>query len=135
DYALELNRRFFHRGPDLRYYLEKRMVKEAAPLIEQALQKDADSDPARIQQIELLALQGKHGESQAAASAFIEKVRRNRGYHHYTYNVARVYAQGGKSEEALKWLRVTVKEGFPCYSLFARDPYLDPIRKDPEFAK
>jgi hypothetical protein len=49
--------------------------------------------------------------------------------------VARVYAQGGKSEEALRWLRVTVKEGFPCYPLFERDPYLDPIRKAPEFAK
>ena len=40
---------------------------------------------------------------------------------------------GGKSEEALKWLRITVKEGFPCYTLFARDSFLDAIRKDPAF--
>ena len=42
-------------------------------------------------------------------------------------------ALGGKIGEALKWLRVTVKEGFPCYPLFARDPFLDPIRQDPAF--
>ena len=37
---------------------------------------------------------------------------------------------GGKSEAAVKWLRVTAKEGFPCYPLFARDPFLDRIRSD-----
>ncbi|CAN5707872.1 hypothetical protein BH20ACI3_BH20ACI3_03260 [soil metagenome] len=47
--------------------------------------------------------------------------------------LARIYALDGKSEEALKWLRITVKEGFPCYTLFARDSFLDPIRKDPAF--
>jgi hypothetical protein len=29
--------------------------------------------------------------------------------------------------------RITVKEGFPCYTLFARDSFLDPIRKDQAF--
>ena len=33
----------------------------------------------------------------------------------------------------MKWLRVTVAEGFPCYPLFARDLFLDPIRTDPAF--
>jgi hypothetical protein len=46
---------------------------------------------------------------------------------------ARIFAVGGKSEEALKWLRITVNEGFPCYTLFERDLFLDPIRKDPAF--
>ena len=49
------------------------------------------------------------------------------------WGVGRIYALDGKSEEALKWLRVTAKEGFPCYPLFARDSFLDPIRKDPAF--
>lgn len=53
--------------------------------------------------------------------------------HHLTYDVARIYALGGNSKEALKWLRITVNEGFPCYTLFARDSFLDPIRKDPAF--
>lgn len=37
--------------------------------------------------------------------------------------------------KTMKWLRVTVKEGYPCYPLFARDPHLDRIRKDPEFIR
>ena len=63
----------------------------------------------------------------------MEKVRRDKAYHHFTYDIARIYALDGKREEALKWLRTTVKEGFPCYTLFARDTFLDPIRKDPAF--
>ena len=35
--------------------------------------------------------------------------------------------------EAVQWLREAAATGFPCYSLFARDPNLDPIRTDPEF--
>jgi hypothetical protein len=80
----------------------------------------------------LLDLQGKHRDVEAAVPAIL-KGRRNRGYHHVTYHLARIYALGGNNEEALKWLRVTVKEGFPCYPLFARDSFLDPIRKDPAF--
>ena len=48
---------------------------------------------------------------------------------------ARICALGGKGDEALKWLRKTVNEGFPCYPLFARDSFLDPIRKDPAFSQ
>ena len=135
DLALDLSKRFFNRGPNLQYYMEKMMPKEAEPLIEKELKKDFVSDTMRMQKIVLLALQGNHDEAQAAGLMFIENVRKNRGYHHYAYNIARVYALDGKSEQAIKWLRVTVTEGFPCYPLFERDPYLDPIRNTPEFAR
>ncbi len=133
DEGLEASKRLFNRGPDLRYFLEKREVNEAAPLVEQEYKKD----PGSIRQFEyrvlLLALEGKHREAEAAIPSILEKIQRNRGYHHGTYNLARVYALGDKSKEAVKWLRVTVKEGFPCYPLFARDPFLDTIRKDRAF--
>ncbi len=135
DEALESRKRFFNRGPDLSYYLDKRMVKEAAPLVEQAYQKDPGSDVARSDQALLLALQGKHQEAEAAVPAILEKLRKNRGYHHFTYSFARIYALGGKSDEALKWLQVTVQEGFPCFPLFERDSFLDTIRKDPDFIR
>lgn len=48
-------------------------------------------------------------------------------------NIARIYALGGKSEEAVKWLRITVTEGFSHYPLFARDTFLDPIRETTAF--
>jgi hypothetical protein len=78
-------------------------------------------------------LQGKHAEAEAAVPSILKRERRYRGYHHGTYNIARIYALGGRSQEALKWLRVTVQEGFPCYLLFLRDSMLDRIRRDPAF--
>jgi TolB-like protein len=134
DEGLEANQRFFNRGPDLRYYLEKRMAREAAPLVEQQYQ-DPNRPWLRGSRALLLALQGQHREAEALGLATLEKVRRIRGYHHQTYNLARIYALEGKSEEALKWLRVTVTEGFPSYPLLARDSFLDPLRKDPAFVQ
>jgi protein kinase/serine/threonine-protein kinase len=135
DEWLVLNQRLFNRGPDIRYYLEKRMLKEAAPLIEQEYVDNPDEPEARRHKALLLALQGKHREAQAAVPRTLERVRRRKGksFHHFTYDIARIYALDGKAEEALKWLRTTVEEGFPCYTLFARDSFLDPIRKDPAF--
>jgi TolB-like protein/Tfp pilus assembly protein PilF len=134
DEALAASKRFFNRDPNLRYYVEKRMVKEAEPLIERESQ-DPNRPWTRGDGALLLALQGKHQEAEAVALSVLEKVRTIRAYHHSTYNIARIYALGGNSKEALKWLRVTVKEGFPCYPLFERDTFLDRIRQDPEFIK
>jgi DNA-binding winged helix-turn-helix (wHTH) protein/TolB-like protein len=131
--GLEATNRFFNRGPDHKYYLEKGMVKEAAPLVEEEFQKDSKSVSKFVNRVLLLALQGKHQEAESAVPAILKRERRYRGYHHGTYNIARIYALGGKSHEALKWLHVTVKEGFPCYPLFARDPFLNRIRQDPAF--
>jgi TolB-like protein/predicted Ser/Thr protein kinase len=133
DEGLEASKRLFNRGPDVRYYLEKRMVNEAEPLVEQEYQKDPSSPSKFGNHVLLLALQAKHQEAEAEVPAILNRERRYRGYHHGTYNIARIYALGGKSKEAVKWLQVTVKEGFPCYPLFARDSFLDPIRQDPAF--
>ena len=59
----------------------------------------------------------------------------NFAYHHATYNIACLYALGGKSVEAVKWLRETAAKGFPSYTLFERDPYLNRIRQAPEFIR
>jgi serine/threonine protein kinase len=133
DEWLALNQRLFNRGPDTPYYLQKRMLREAEPLIEEENIKNPEEPGPRRDRALLLALQGKHREAQAAVPRIMEKVLRNKTYHHFTYDIARIYALNGKGEEALKWLRTTVKEGFPCYPLFARDSFLDQIRKDPAF--
>lgn len=41
----------------------------------------------------------------------------------------------GKSDETVKWSRETVAEGFPSYTLFERDAYLNRIRQTPEFIR
>ena len=133
DEGLEASNRFLNREPDVRYFVEKRMLKEAEPLIEQERQQDPDAVWKFVTQILVKALQCKHEAAQSAVPEILAKERRYRGYHHDTYNIARIYALNGKSDEALKWLRTTVSEGFPHYPLFARDAFLDPIREKGEF--
>ena len=53
--------------------------------------------------------------------------------HHFTYFAACIYALSGNSSEAVRWLKETANTGFPNYPLFERDPYLNRIRKTPEF--
>jgi hypothetical protein len=55
--------------------------------------------------------------------------------HHYVYDIACVYALEGNSEEAVKWLQQASSMGYPCYSLFERDPFLNPIRATPKFVQ
>jgi TolB-like protein/DNA-binding winged helix-turn-helix (wHTH) protein/Tfp pilus assembly protein PilF len=132
DEYLQTSQRFFNRGPDFDYYIEKRMVNEAEALFDQTFKREPNFSWAQVNKALLLALRGNHAAAQASVPAIL-KGRMNRGYHHVTYFIARIYALAGKSAEALKWLRITVKEGFPCYPLFARDSFLDRIREDTAF--
>ena len=133
DEALEASRRFFNREPDVRYLVEKRMVEEAEAQAEEEYKRDPDAVWKFVYQFLVKALKGKHDEAQAGIPLILARERRYRAYHHDAYNIARIYALGGKSEDALKWLRTTAAEGFPHYPLLARDAFLDPIRNDPSF--
>ena len=133
DEGLKASKQLLNREPGLRYFVEKRMMHEAEPLAKQEYQRDPDAVWKFVIQILLKSLQGKHREAQSAIPAILAKERRYRGYHHDTYNIARIYALAGNHTEALKWLRTTVTEGFSHYPLFVRDPFLDPIREDAGF--
>ena len=70
------------------------------------------------------------------AQALIEKVAMRKAVnpsHHAAYFAASAWAQMGRAEQAVQSLREAAETGFPCYSLFARDTNLDPIRQDPHF--
>jgi hypothetical protein len=41
----------------------------------------------------------------------------------------------GKTDDAVKWLRVSADKGNFSYTLFARDPFLDKIRGTPQFVQ
>ena len=56
-------------------------------------------------------------------------------YHHVTYDIACIYAINGNGPEAMKWLQETAKSGFRSHTLFARDPFLDKIRRLPQFGQ
>jgi hypothetical protein len=53
--------------------------------------------------------------------------------HHAAYFAACAWARMRRAEGAVQYLREAAETGFPCYSLFAHDPNLDPIRQDARF--
>ena len=131
--GLAAQQRFFNRGPDLKYYLEKNRLDDAQPLLEQALAKDPDNPVLRLRKALFLALKDEFHSGEAEIPWIVEHIVKDRGYHHHAYEIARVYALAGKSQEATKWLREAAGTGLPCYPLFERDLYLDRIRQAPAF--
>jgi len=54
-------------------------------------------------------------------------------FHHTTYHAAVVYALMNKTIDAINWLKQTVEDGIPCYTMFISDPYFNNLRKLLEF--
>jgi hypothetical protein len=50
------------------------------------------------------------------------------------YYFARQFAYLGKHARALELLTEAVKLGYVCFPTMARDPWLDPLRGNPEFS-
>ncbi len=133
DDAIEASRHFFGEvGPDMAL-IGKGRLDEAQPLVEAAVKKNSGDLRARARLALILALRGRLKEAEVAIPPILEEARNNRAYHHVTYDIACVYALDGKTDEAVKWLRTTADTGMPNYPLFARDPHLDRIRKEPAF--
>jgi serine/threonine protein kinase/tetratricopeptide (TPR) repeat protein len=135
DEGLAAERKFFNRGPRAEYYLAKRMLKEAEPLIAAELKKNPENGFIRAQWAWLLALQGKHREAQAAVPSIVKATQALRGYHHVAHTIACIYALGGNAGTAVKWLRVAADSGQPNYTLCLRESFLDPVRNTPEFVE
>ena len=53
--------------------------------------------------------------------------------HHVAYSLGAAFAQLGEVDASIRWLTQAADSGFPCYPWFARDPLLDPIRRQPAF--
>jgi serine/threonine-protein kinase len=136
DEWLAWQQRYLNGEPDLSYLLGYGRWDEARAQIDQTLASDPNSLAARQYGALLLALKGDHRAAQDTIPLVVHAASpKFRYYHHVTYDIACVYALGGKSAEAVEWLKETVATGFPCYPHFARDPYLDRIRQAPEFVR
>jgi hypothetical protein len=77
-----------------------------------------------------LAARHANGDARRLVKAIVDS-----GYvdHHLAYSLGAAYAQLGNLADARHWLAEAVQTGFPCYPWYAKDPLLDPLRKDPEF--
>ncbi|MEP6570383.1 MAG: protein kinase [Acidobacteriota bacterium] len=136
DEWLAAQQKFFNGKPDAWYLMGKGRLDDVQTLIEQALAKEPDNPSVHRLKAILLALRGDFRAAEAEIPFLLSKRSvKDFAYHHLTYDIACVYALAGKSDEAVKWLRETAKTGFPCYPLFERDPYLNRIRKAPEFVE
>ncbi|HTE50171.1 MAG TPA: hypothetical protein VK698_04810 [Kofleriaceae bacterium] len=106
---------------------------EARLHLEQARRKYPDDSTGNLEAIEALLVADS---DPARASALLELVATRKAVlpaHHAAYFAACACAQMGRAAEAVQWLREASETGFPCYSLFAADPTLDPIRGDSGF--
>ena len=54
-------------------------------------------------------------------------------FHHAAYAIGSAYAVMNKPKDAVRWLRASAEDGFPCYPLYERDPALQNLRRDPDF--
>ncbi len=81
----------------------------------------------------LLAKAGKEREAEETIRHAVEIGKGFGHFHHTTYNIASAYALLNKPDQALKWLQLTVDDGFPCYPLFENDANLSSLRKDQRF--
>ena len=82
----------------------------------------------------LFALSGDRAGADERITASVRDGEGNSHFHHAAYNIATAYALLGRKTDALFWLEKTAKDGMPCYPLFEKDPYLDRLRGDAEFA-
>ena len=81
-------------------------------------------------------LRARRGDVSGAESDVHSAIPKGENYvhfHHTEYNIAVAYAVLRRPTAALPWLQRTVRDGWACYPLFARDPRLDPIRASPAF--
>jgi len=106
---------------------------EALGYLQKALQKYPDDPSGNLRGIQALLL----AESDPGrAEGLIDGVRQRKTAnpsHHAAYFAACASARLRNASEAVHWLKEAAASGFPCYSLFARDPNLDPIRSDAGF--
>jgi serine/threonine protein kinase/tetratricopeptide (TPR) repeat protein len=109
---------------------------DAADLVEKFLQAHPGNTSlglfTSIQAL-LAALAGEPRQAESLIQRTLEKGKGFGHFHHTAYNLACVYAVLKKTDLALKWLQAAADDGFPCYSLFENEPYLDSVKNDPRF--
>jgi serine/threonine protein kinase len=137
DYDREFaaQQRFYGQSkPGVWYLMSKGHLDEAKRVLDDAQTKDPGVQYLPEAWAVFFALKGDFRSAEAEIPEVLNRHPiKGPVYHHATYDIACVYALAGKTDEAVKWLKETAATGFPCYPLFARDPFLNRIRQSPAF--
>jgi eukaryotic-like serine/threonine-protein kinase len=86
-------------------------------------------------QASLASIEAAMGDKEAARKRAVDIERGSYMDHHVAYSLAATWAQLGEPAISMRWLQQAMDTGFPCLPWFAKDPLLDPIRKDPSFMR
>jgi len=116
------------------YFIAKGELDEALKVVDQEIKESPDNPWEYGNKAIVLAKKGDLTGADASVREAINLLRPlELTHHHMTYKIACAYAVMGRKDEAMKWLRETAATGYPVYPVFARDAFLDSIRKDSEF--
>ena len=106
---------------------------EAWSHLRRALAKYGNDPSGNLPGVEALLLAESEPRRAQELIASVRQRKAANPSHHAAYFAAAALARMGRADEAVGWLQEAASTGFPCYSLFERDPTLDPIRRDPRF--
>lgn len=135
DYLKVKNEYFPEEPVSAGYFLVKGDLAKTKELLDEEEKKDPRGANPVLKSM-VFAVEGRKRESEALVPAILKEINKLRpSYHHDTYDIACIYAVNGNVPQAMKWLRETVANGNPQYTLFTRDPFLDKIRQSPEFVQ
>src|SRR5882724_4968907 len=96
------------------YLMGKGRLDEAQKAIEEWSAKKPDNIYLPPRKALLSALKGDFRAAEAAIPALLSRHPvKDPSYHHAAYDIARIFALEGKSDEAVKWLREAAATGFP----------------------
>jgi len=137
DYDREFANRqrlFGESKPNVWYLMFKGRLEEAKRTLDEEQAKNPEGQGLPETWALYFALKGDFHSAEAKIPEVLSRYPiKGPVYHHATYDIACVYALEGKADEAVKWLKETAATGFPCYPLFARDPFLNRIRQSAAF--
>jgi TolB-like protein/predicted Ser/Thr protein kinase len=110
-------------------------TQEAAALLGEFLREYPEDHGGLFTSVQALiaALAGEENKAEDKIRRAVDKGKGFGHFHHAAYNIACAYALMNKREQAIKWLQAAADDGFPCYPLFEREPYLDLLRQDSRF--
>jgi tetratricopeptide (TPR) repeat protein len=108
---------------------------EAEQRLSDALHKHPDDASGSLPAMHALLLAGSSPRQSLDILAALSTRKAVNPSHHASYFAAAALARMHRPTEAVGRLREAADTGFPCYTFFARDPQLDPIRSDREFVE
>jgi len=108
-------------------------IEESFQMIEKGLLEYPTEPQLNSTYAILLAKSGRNDEAKNRIVIAIENKKTLRHDHHLYHNLASSSALMGEKQKAVSWLIKAAETGFPCYSLYNRDPNLESLKGYPSF--